>query len=298
MKDIKITDVRAVPGDSAFLIDDGKTAILYDTGFAFTGYAIAEKIRKALGDRPLDYIFLTHSHYDHALGSAYVAKVYPSVKVVAGKHAAKVFCKPSARAVMRELDRKVAEKYGVHEYEDWIDALKVDIAVKDRDIISCGDLRFTVIGLPGHTKCSVGFYLAENRLLLGTETLGVYFGDDTYLPSYLVGYQMALDSFQRAKQLDIDSILLPHYGVVGKAEATEYLEKAEAVSIATAQVIKEQLLSGRSHEEVAVYLEEMLYSDNVAPTYPVDAFHLNTDIMIELVRKEFAIDIAYSPCDP
>ena len=28
---LKITDVRAHPGDSAFLIDDGETAILYET---------------------------------------------------------------------------------------------------------------------------------------------------------------------------------------------------------------------------------------------------------------------------
>jgi hypothetical protein len=34
---MKITDVRVLPGDSGFLIDDGKTSILYDTGFAFTG---------------------------------------------------------------------------------------------------------------------------------------------------------------------------------------------------------------------------------------------------------------------
>ena len=80
---IKITDVRALPGDSAFLVDDGKTAILYDSGFAFTGEAVAEKIAAALGDRSLDYIFLTHSHYDHALGAAYVLRAYPD-KVVGG----------------------------------------------------------------------------------------------------------------------------------------------------------------------------------------------------------------------
>ena len=56
---MKITDVRAVPGDSAFLLDDGKTAILCDTGFAFTGCTVAENIKKALGDRPLDYISMT-----------------------------------------------------------------------------------------------------------------------------------------------------------------------------------------------------------------------------------------------
>ena len=44
MRPIQITDVRVVPGDSAFLIDDGTTAVLYDAGFAFTGMAIAENI--------------------------------------------------------------------------------------------------------------------------------------------------------------------------------------------------------------------------------------------------------------
>lgn len=57
MHNINITDVRSIRGDSAFLIDDGKTSILYDTGFAFTGDRVAEKIAEILGDRTLDYIF-------------------------------------------------------------------------------------------------------------------------------------------------------------------------------------------------------------------------------------------------
>ena len=65
MHTIRITDVRPTMGDSAFLLDDGKTAILYDTGFAFTGPALAVNVKKVLGERSLDYIFLTHSHYDH-----------------------------------------------------------------------------------------------------------------------------------------------------------------------------------------------------------------------------------------
>ena len=53
--DIKVTDVRCQKGDAAFLIDDGKTSILYDTGFGFTGYAVADNIKKCLGERELDY---------------------------------------------------------------------------------------------------------------------------------------------------------------------------------------------------------------------------------------------------
>ena len=55
MTPITITDVRVFPGDGAFLLDDGKTAVLYDTGYAFTGSRIAENIRKVLGERQLDY---------------------------------------------------------------------------------------------------------------------------------------------------------------------------------------------------------------------------------------------------
>lgn len=286
MNDLKITDVRAVPGDAAFLIDDGKTAILYDTGFGFTGYKIAENIRITLGNRPLDYIFLTHSHYDHALGSAYVRRTYPDVQVVAGEYAAKIFGKPSARAVMRDMDQKAAAEYGASEYEDLIDELAVDISVKDGDMLTCGDLNFQVIALPGHTRCSVGFYLPAQKLLLGTETLGVYFGKNTYLPSYLVGYQMTMDSFEKVKKLEIEHILLPHYGVVHHNEAKSYLRNSEKVAIVTAQTIKEMLQSGKSKAEITAYIKETTYSPTVRPTYPIDAFLLNTSIMIDLIQKE------------
>ena len=50
---MKITDVRVLPGDSGFLIDDGKTSILYDTGFAFTGERLAQNVQKILKNRSI-----------------------------------------------------------------------------------------------------------------------------------------------------------------------------------------------------------------------------------------------------
>ena len=132
---IKITDVRVLKGDSAFLIDEGKTSILYDSGFGFTGFQVAENIPRELNGRELDFIFLTHSHYDHALGSAYILKRFPKAKVVAGEYAEKIFSKPSARAVMMDLDKKFALKNGVEYYENLSDNLRVDIPVSDGDKI-------------------------------------------------------------------------------------------------------------------------------------------------------------------
>lgn len=283
MREITITDMRVVPGDAAFLIDDGETAILYDTGFGFTGNSLSENVRKRLGTRPLDYILLTHSHYDHALGSAYLTRDYPNAKVVAGEYAARIFQKPSARAVMRDLDRKAAGGYGITAYEDRIDALRVDIPVRDGDSLLCGSLKLTVVALPGHTRCSVGYYLREQKLLLGTETLGVYFGENTYLPSYLVGYQMAMDSFEKAKGLELERILSPHYGVV---DSGSYLVDSQRIARETADVILSLYRAGKSTEEIVDYFMETVYTDRVAPTYPIDAFRLNTGIMAQLVKKE------------
>ena len=286
MLDLKVTDVRILPGDSGFLLDDGQTSILFDTSFAFTGYQMADKVKELLGERKLDYIFLSHSHYDHVLGTPYVLKAYPEAKVVAGEYAAKIFAKPTARATMRDLDRKYATTCGVFEYEDLIDELKVDITVNDGDTIRCGDMTFTVVSLPGHTKDSIAFYLREKKLLLGSETLGVYFGEDTYLPFFLVGYQMSLDSFEKVKSMDIDYMLLPHYGVVDKEETKRFLKNSEWTFRDTAEKIVALYRAGGTVDDALAYYKDRFYKKNVKPTYPINAFNLNTSIMIELIKKE------------
>ncbi len=291
MKQITITDVRAMPGDSAFLVDDGTTAILYDSGFAFTGFAVADKIRAVLGDRPLDYIFLTHSHYDHALGSAYVAARYPMAKVVAGEYAVKIFAKPTAKQLMRDLDRKFADACGVGEYPDLIDQLHVDIPVSDGDRIGAGTMEFVAVNLPGHTRCSIGYYLPANKLLLGSETLGVFDGASTVCPSYLVGYEMALASIARAKALEIETILVPHYGVLDRAATAHYLAEAEESARTTAEEIAAILRAGQGSAAAEQFFLDKFYRGYLREIYPPDAIALNTSIMVKLIAREFAIAI-------
>ncbi len=283
---IRIIDVREQKGDSAFLIDDGKTAILYDSGFAFTGNAVAEKICKYLGERPLDFIFLTHSHYDHALGSCYVLKKYPSAKVVAGSYASKIFAKPTARAVMRDLDRKFALTCGINEYEDLIDTLKVDIAVEDGDEVEAGSMSFTVVALPGHTKCSVGFYCRAEKLLLSCETLGVSDGVGGVFPVFLVGYQMALDSIKRAQELGAENVLVPHYGLLDKDQSADYLKKAEITAKSVAEIIVKKLNDGVDKQTIVQEYMDEYWNGYIKEIYPKDAISLNTSIMVDLLERE------------
>lgn len=234
----------------------------------------------------IDFIFLTHSHYDHVLDSVYVKKLFPNAKIVAGSYAANIFKKDSAKRTMADLDKKFAMKNGIDFYENLVDLLSVDIEVNDGDEIQCGKMTFTVVELPGHTKCSVGFYLAENQLLLGTESLGVFTGSEKIIPSYLAGYDLTLKSFEKANKLNIKNILVPHFGLLTTEESRFYLEKGKENAIETAKEILESLRNQKSKEEILNQFKAKYYDEKVKSIYPVDAMELNTNIMINLVEKE------------
>ena len=286
MNGITVTDMRVLPGDSGFLIDDGKTSILYDTGFGFTGNEMARKIKDYLCERSLDYIFLTHSHYDHALGSAYILRHFPEAKVVAGEYTKKVFTSDGARKTMKDLDRKFADKCGFGEYEFLGDELRVDIAVKDGDIIHAGNMTFTAVHLPGHTKCSFGYYCEDKKILLSTETLGVYDGEDTIVPSFLVGYEMAAESIKRAGKLEIDYLLAPHYGILSKEQTSFFLENMLAETENLCDFIVNLIKAGRTDEEIIEEFKLRYRKRYIEKIYPMDAVNLNTSIMINLIKKE------------
>lgn len=286
MQNIKIIDVRCQKGDASFLLDDGKTSILYDTGFGFTGYDIAENVKSVLGERKLDYIFLTHSHYDHALGSASVLRRYPDAKVVAGKYAMGVFERAGAKRTMKELDAKFAEKCGVCDYEFLGDELRVDIAVEEGDKIRAGEMEFEVVALPGHTRCSIGFYCREKGIFLSNETLGVYDGEKTIVPSYLVSYQDTIKSIEKAEQLEIKYLLAPHYGILNEEQTKYFLDHMKSASEETAQQILDCLKSGKAEEEILRMIKEKFWHGYIQEIYPEDAVNLNTSIMIQLIKKE------------
>lgn len=283
---LKITDVRAVPGDAAFLVDDGETAILYDTGFAFTGARVAQNVKRILGDRALNFIFLTHSHYDHAAGTPYIKRVYPTACVIAGEYAARIFAKPTARALMRELDAKAAKSEGIDEYEDLIDLLEADRTVVDGDRIAAGKHTYEALSLPGHTKCSVGYYCAETGLLLSSETVGVFNGTDDVVPSYLVGYKMTLASISRVEALQPRAMLLPHFGLIEGETVALYLSRARERATEVAETVCGMLRANNGESEIADWFEKTFYHGYIRQIYPIDAMRLNTSIMINLLRRE------------
>lgn len=284
---IQITDMRVHPGDSAFLIDDGKSAVLYDSGYGFTGAALAQNIKKYLGTRKLDCIFLTHSHYDHAYGSAYVLQSYPTARVCAGEYAAKIFTKDGAKATMRDLDTKMARSCGVDSYTDLLDKLRVDVPLQDGQVVQVGDMSFLCLHLPGHTKCSFGFFEQNSGLLLACESLGSYNGENDVVPAALVSCKMCLESVDRVMGLEPKSLLSPHYGIIEGETAALFMRRAKESLQETIDMVTTALKNGESKQTAAEMFKARYYHGYIPTVYPVDAMNLNTSIMVDLIEREF-----------
>ena len=286
MRELSVHDVRVLPGDSGFLLDDGVTSILVDSGFGFTGFRMADNIAKVLGERKLDYIFLTHSHYDHALGSAYVLRRYPEAVMVAGRYAASIFQRPGAIRTMRELDGKFAAENGVTDYEFLGSGLRVDVACDDGDAVMAGDMRFVVLDLPGHTRCSVGFHCPERRLLIATESLGVYDGAEGIVPSYLVSYEDVLRSVERMEGLEIRSILSPHFGLLNEEQTAFFLKNARRCAVEGRDFLLGLAEGGKTDEEMLAAFRTRYGNDYILSIYPEAAMRMNTQIMINMLKRD------------
>ena len=282
----QVTDVRANSGDSGFLLRGDNWAALYDTGFGFSGKDLADRVEKALGGQPLDAVLLTHSHYDHALGAAHVKDRWPAAKIVAGQRTKEALARSDVRERLEKMDATIAVKFGITDYDAGLDRLAIDTVLEDGESITLGDRTFTLLHLPGHTHCSVGYYMAEEQLLLGCESLGVFGKGGEVFPACLVGYELSLASIERVMAMDVKNVVVPHYGLLGAEETARYFVRGRESTVETAELICGILRRGGSRDEAIDAFRKLFYGEDVRAFYPEEAMRLNTGLMVDLFAKE------------
>ena len=283
-----INSVGAVLGSDAYLLTTPTHAALIDTGFAFAAKAMLSAVASRLGDRSLDYILLTHSHYDHASGSVAGKKRWPEAQIVASAYAAKILAKESARDVIRTMNDHAAREHGVFDYEDLLADLTVDRTVADGDLVDMGDLQLRVLELPGHTRCSIGFYDEPARLLLGCETLGVISGPGLVMPCCLVDYNSTRQAIARVRALAVDHLLLPHHGLIEGEECRRFLADADFWLSETRRRLQAAHDQGKQDDELLQLLKQWFYTDLARLYQPEKAFDLNARYTIALMLKKDA----------
>ena len=287
-----IEPVGAIPGGEAYLLlTEGKQGLI-DTGYSFCAGQLVRNLRERLGGRKLDYVLLTHSHYDHASGTPACCLEFPEAEVIAGTKAAQVFAKPSALAAMRRLNDQAADRLHVSPDRDGLEGLRVDRMVSEGDTIDLGPFSLQVYETPGHTKCSLAFFSPENDLLISSETLGLPMGKRLNKPGYLIGYQMTIDSIRKIQALRPRTLLIPHNGLYMEETPDEFFQQSLFWAERIKNMVVDYYRRGASKETIIQVFKSIYYYQKIGRQQIEEAFLLNASIMVRMLLREcLGVDI-------
>ena len=188
-------------GDKAALIDAGS-----GRGHARLIKNIAECLKPGV---QLEYLLLTHCHFDHTGGAQAVRDEY------------------GCRIVAHELDAIYLESgdnrvIAAAWYGAQLEPFTIDIKLRGQESkLAIGDGVVTAIHCPGHSPGSLVFTTCVDGEL-------VLFGQDIHGPlhsEYLSDEKKYLDSLTRLIDLDADLLLEGHFGVIEpKHEVRQFIE--------------------------------------------------------------------------
>ena len=294
----KVSEHVHFVGDAmmSFYIIDAPSKALVDAGMTVNVKGLTHDVEKTIGGfDKLDYLFLTHSHYDHVGLVSYIKRINPRIKVVAHPYAAKVFSNPRAMEIIRELNRQ-SLRFDPALDEDWkkaaeIDTIEVDHVAEDGEVFDLGDgVEMKVFYTPGHTKDSVTYYLTPDKAVFGSDGLGVYTGSGSIMAEFLSNYDEYVKSIELLKKLDIELLCLPHSGVVkGKDQVREHIEKHLRTTIDYRnRIISLYRRFGDTEKVVKIITMEDYEKEQVYQ--PIEAYLINLRAMVkaalESVKEE------------
>lgn len=313
-----------IGGESALLVvyapaeDGGEPQIagaaLFDAGFAWCAPQTYDNICAVLGERPVDLLALTHSHYDHASGAGFLKQKMPGMQICAHAHTAHVFERPGAIATMRQLNDSSARLAGLAEFQDIADDMRVDRLLAEGGRIAVGGLTFDVLEAPGHTRDALAFWCAEAGLLVSCESGGVYIGplpDDmgpggefpetagcpvrmrvpadvrmmVEIPG-LTGFGDCMSFVARASELPARVLVVPHCGAFAGEAVRDYFTAAEFWGRQQAQFVVDLHDRGWSDEQVRACFKRAFYTPYARRFQPEPAYDLNASYTIPRIIKE------------
>jgi glyoxylase-like metal-dependent hydrolase (beta-lactamase superfamily II) len=282
----RIVDVTGGKGGNSFLILGEEKTALVDCGMAYCASNLISNIKQVLNKMTLNYIFISHSHYDHIGAIPYLKKEWPNSRVLGAEHAKRILNRSNALKTIRSLSTQAAKIYDadvIKEYDD--EMLKVDNIISDGDILDLGGVSIKVVETKGHTKCSLSF-LVNNEMLFLSESTGCMSKSGKIYPAFIASYSDAIDSIYICQKINPRFIISSHYGLVNESDTIDYWKNCILAVQETKEFILHLSEQGYDEYEILTEYEKMFRDEQSRLEQPINAFRLNTQSMIKTVLRE------------
>ena len=271
---------------------DGVCPLIFDAGITFLGEIYAKEIKKILGSRQVEYLFLTHAHFDHCGSVSILKKHFPLMKVITSKKAKDILGRPNAIKLIKALNQASEEVVGDIEIDfassGEFEPFEIDKTVKDGDIFKISNgLNIRIIETPGHTSDCLSFYIQEKKILISSEAAGQPDLTGYIVSDCLLDYDQYFSSMKRLSLLDIEILCPGHLFVYTGDDAKKYLRES-MLECEKFRKLVELCLDEEDGDldRVKIRIKKMEYDGNDGPKQPEPAYLLNLEARIKAVAKK------------
>ena len=268
-----------------------ETPALFDAGNTFMGPQYLTDLRGHLGDvNRLCYLFLTHSHFDHAGSAPYLKRHIQNLKVAASAPAAEIFKKENAIRLIQSLSRDYEEKFSrlIGSENVFFDTLTVDRILQDGEEVDLGaGWRVQAIATPGHTRDGLSYYIPRVKGLIIGEAAGIPDRNGVIHPEFLASYRDYITSLKKLTELDVDIVMIGHHFVFTGEDAHVYLLKSLDRTQAFRRRIEDYLKGARGNREAVVqriFKED--YDSTGAIQQDARAFLINLAAKVKAIAED------------
>jgi len=214
-----------------YIIKGREKHLMIDAGINLMGPAYIASLEKVFGDKKaLDYVFATHSHFDHLGAIPYLKRKLPHLQAGAFERVGTLMKKKSVLDLMTflsDLQRGFFQNI-VGDEDVHIEPVDFEFSLKEGDRFDLGGLTCEVYGVPGHTSDSLAFFIPEISAIFAGEAYGIPEGDkDGHIQvEFLSSYDDYVSSLDKIIRLQPKLIGMAHLWVFTDDDATGFLERS------------------------------------------------------------------------
>jgi len=230
-----------------YIVKGSKKNLMIDAGINLFGPSYISSIEEILGDRNrLDYLFLTHSHYDHLGAAGYLKRHIRKLSTASHERVSQLLRKDSVLEMMNELS-EIQRPFFEHDAgtEDLsIQPLQIDLFLKEGDDIDLGDLTCRVYEVPGHTRDCLAYYIPELEALFPGEAAGVLVGENGNMEPqvvFLSSFYDYIKSIEKIMALTPKILCIGHKMVLTDGDVMDFLNMSHEATFGFRKFIEHQI---------------------------------------------------------
>jgi 2-aminobenzoylacetyl-CoA thioesterase len=233
-------------GYPSYLLRGRENTLMVEASLNLMGPLILSHVEQALGSvDSLDYLFLTHSHYDHLGAANYLQRNIPGLTLGAHERVAQLMNKESVLALMNRLSEVQLPLFpDIQDYSAVaMQPTTIGLSLKEGDEFDLGGITVRVLEVPGHTKDSLAFWVPELSTLFSGEAAGVPQGPEgnDCQVCFLTSYGDYLRSLERIIALSPRMLCIGHAWVLTDDDASRYLASTHAATFEYRALIERYL---------------------------------------------------------